>query len=171
MPDFKGKNIEREIRRNQNYLVILGTGVLAFAVWTVVRTLAQYFLQQAEIKAMVEVEAAAPPEIVNAAMTVMLILILALLVIELILRLIVGFSARAEGKGKKKRKGYLVVAVFLIVLQAFSIGITLAGIFTDPGVIVEGIIGILIEITSAITIIQLIMASVRLRKLTAQKGQ
>ena len=162
-----GVIMEREIRRNQNNLVILGTGVLAFGAWTVIRSLALYLIQRSEIERMV---ASAVPEdlaaMVMAAMTGIIVVVLA---IDLIFRIIVGFSARAEGKGRKKHAIYLAAAVLLIVIHAISIGTGIAAIFADPEGIVESIIGAVIDFTSAITLVQLIMASVRLRKLTAQK--
>ena len=161
--------MEREIRRNQNNLIILGTGVLAFAVWTVVRSLIQYMLQSTEIKNLVSGMVA--EDQVNWVMTVIVIIIVVTLAVDLILRMIVGFSARAEGKGKKKRLGYLVAAVILIVVHVLNISQYIMLVIADTEQIMECIIGAIIEVTSVITLLQLIIASVRFKKLTAQKSQ
>ncbi len=170
--------MEREIRRNQSNLIILGTGIIAFGAWTIVRFLFTYFMQLDYLKAYTGNEiksnllagskAVVTDEMINTFLTIVLVAILAILVVDIILRLFVGLSARKEGRGNKKGYGYLIAAVILIIIHAVSVVMDLLSIFEGNYLSLETYISIIVDTSSAIIVIELIVSSVRLKKLTSQ---
>ena len=81
------------------------------------------------------------------------------------LRCFIGLSARAEGKGKRKSVLYLVftgiimlVYSFLIIFEAVYFMVQLKHIFTM-------IVTLIIDVTSLVFLIELMINSIRIRKL------
>lgn len=152
---------EVKLRRYRNLLIISGTGVIAFGVWSVVKTilfltLTPDYLRLDDIGDIGEAEMS----LVKIFVFVILGVIMA---IELLLRLYIGLSARAEGYGKKKRIVYVVVAAIILVLSLWSI-ITSFHV-SEYDSLLDMAVSLLLELTSAAAFFEVIYASYMVRRL------
>ena len=151
---------ERKMRRYQNLLTISGLGVIIFALWSVLKTILLFFLRE-------DVRAALPDD--AASRTILLVVIIGILVIDISIRLFVGLSARAEGFGKKKGYAYIVFAV----LAALASLASLVMIFFDStyNSITELVVSVIVEATSLVVTIELLVAAFTVKKLKKELGE
>ncbi len=152
--------MEKELRRYQSILSASGLAVIVFGVWSAAKTLILLFsgFGPYDIRAMLE-ELDAPP----GTLTVLFIIIFIILNIEIFFRLFVGLSARAEAAGKKKRVVYLVFAWIILAFSVLSIiSVFQTGFATDPW---DAVVTLIIEATSLFALINMIVASGKVRRL------
>ena len=91
-----------------------------------------------------------------------LTLVAAMGVIDLCVRVFVGLSARAEGRGERRNPFYLVVAAVAAIVNAMTLIVTVMGAssaVTIPYVLVSGAI----EATAFAALLMVIYSSIRLR--------
>lgn len=153
--------MERELRRYQDTLYSIGSGVLIFSVWTVLRTILQFVFERDSIRELIAEDASTPAS--ETEVFAFLFMVIIILAADLSIRIYVGTSARAEGRGNKRGTAYLFCAALMILLHAFSIYLTVTG--TDNISIAETIVSIVIEFTASAILIDLIRASVRVKQL------
>lgn len=156
--------MEKEIRRYQNTLIIIGTGVIAFGIWSVCRTLISVFINRDDITAMVIEGETGLTSL--AVLITFYVFMLIYLVLDLALRFFVGFSARQEGKGVKKGKAYLIAAAFIIAGSVINLVISVSLFAGGDTSLIEFLVTLIVEFTSAVTVFEMIAASVKLRKIT-----
>ena len=109
-------------RRLENNLMTVGTGVAAFGVWALVKYILTAFVLNEEIEDSME----------PSSLKVIYIFVFSLTLLDFLMRCFIGFSARAEGKGKNKGVFYLVITVLLILIYAFNIVVEIIGYITFP---------------------------------------
>ena len=159
--------LQIQLRKNQDTLKIVGLGVMAFGAWSIIRTILYITSQWSSI-----VEEITVPEVSETIMKTMYFFMTAVvLAVEIAIRLYIGRSAVAEGKGERKGPGYIVVA-FLITL----IGLALtASAIVIPGIHIELNLDLLaslfVEITSAVITFEMCWSAVRVRKLRRQLAE
>lgn len=110
-------------RRNSKTLVILGMGVIIFGFWSVIKV-AAYTLMGIPLFDATEMKDIGPEQ-----MPFLMTLLVIILTGDVIVRLIVGISARKEGLGRKVRSGYLILNVWLILFGLFTVGSVIREIF------------------------------------------
>jgi len=145
---------EVKMRRYQNLLTVSGLGMIVFALWSVLKTILLFCFNE---KLLAEV----PDDTLFR--VVLFSIIGVILLFDFLMRLFVGLSARAEGFGKKKGNAYIVVAV-LIALGSLA---SLVMIFFDSSIqsIIELIVSVIVEATSLIVVIELLVAAYTVKKL------
>lgn len=140
-----------QIRRLENTLTTIGTGIVAMAIWQTIKVILQLtLLNQIEKN-----EETISGVIIAISITVILGLI----------ECYIGFSARSEGKGKKKSGVYLVwtglyLAAFFVVL-VFEIYL----IFTDFDFTVSTIVIAIIDISAFVLNIEMMVSAIKVRRL------
>ena len=142
-------------RRLENNLMTVGTGVAAFGVWAFVKYILTAFVLNEEIEDSME----------PSRLKVIYIFVFSLTLLDFLMRCFIGFSARAEGKGKNKGVFYLVITVLLILIYAFNIVVEIIGYITFPPALLTMVVTLLIDVTSAAMLVELFVSSVKLRKL------
>lgn len=155
---------EVKMRRYQNLLTVSGLGVIVLALWSVLKTIL-YFVLNRDIfnQAFAGVSDNALVKAVAIGM------IAAILLIDLTIRLFVGMSARAEGFGKKKGYAYIILAVLLALLSLTSLVLIF---FNSSGKsITEMIVSVIVEATSLIVVIELLVAAFTVKKLRKELGE
>ncbi len=116
-----------ELRRYRSTLRIVGTGVIAFAVWAALKPfLILLMVPTGTVDSTLFQELPLSDKII----AVLMILLLEALVIGF--RLYLGFSARAEGLGKRKGKVYVVLAFVYFFIQ-LSVTILTVGYLIKRG--------------------------------------
>lgn len=162
-----------KLRRCQNTLSVVGTGIILFAAWSLVKTIGTLFVLQDDSGQPKIVEMRQKAAALTDAEFYLLVLAMALIImsLEVILRIYVGLSAKAEARGSKRRPLYLIMAGIL-VLESIGVLVTsltdlFAGHEEDPRQVLTTVI---IESTSLIMIIEMIVAAVQIRHLTGSGG-
>ena len=148
-------------RRLENNLVTLGTGIIAFGLWAFIKLLLTVmFLGSAYF--------ADSPEEQRLAVVIATWVVA---VLTLLMYVWIGLSARAEGKGKRKKPVYLFVVGMISVYGFVMILIEVYFIITEFNRITDPLtlfISTVIDVTRMIFLIELIYSSVSLRRIRKQ---
>ena len=157
------------LRRDENTLMVVGSGVILFGIWSVVKALLQGNASFSNMLAEARLEDAGLEELgfgdlswLVAALAAAFVLIALLL--DLSIRIFVGMSARAEGRGKKQGPVYLVLSVLLLALSGVFICSYLIMLFHGSDQVMDADAAILVELTSFVTLLQMILSAVRVRR-------
>lgn len=147
--------MEAKIRRTEDNLFVLGTSVIAFGLWNLIKFTVYFFFNSDDLKQAVD----------EKYFMFSVIVVWVIFFISFLLRCFIGLSARAEGKGKRKSVLYLVftgiimlVYSFLIIFEAVYFMVQFEHIFTM-------IVTLIIDVTSLVFLIELMINSIRIRKL------
>ena len=159
--------LQIQLRKNQDTLKIVGLGVIAFGAWSIVKSILYTTAQWSSIKE----EIVVPEANETIAKMVYIFMIAVTMVVEIAVRLYIGRSAIAEGKGERRRPGYVVVA-FLITGVGLTLTVTA---FAVPGIRVELnpelLVSLFVEITSAVVTFEMCWSAVRVRRLRRQLAE
>ena len=151
---------ERKMRRYRNLLTVSGLGVIIFGLWSVLKTILLLFMKEGILSEIPD----------DTFVRVMFFLILGgILLVDVLIRLYVGLSARAEGFGKKKGYGYVVIAILMALASLASLVL----IFFDSNEqsIWELIVSVIVEATSLVVTIELLVAAFTVKKLKKETGE
>ena len=151
---------ERKMRRYRNLLTVSGLGVIIFGLWSVLKTILLLFMKEGILSEIPD----------DTFVRVMFFLILGgILLIDVLIRLYVGLSARAEGFGKKKGYGYVVIAILMALASLTSLVL----IFFDSNEqsIWELIVSVIVEATSLVVTIELLVGAFTVKKLKKELGE
>ena len=104
-----------EIRKSQNTLIVVGSGIVLFSIWTVVKTMGTLFLLRKEtvegIRNMMEPVEGITDDAVFLLLIVMFVVFSAVL---MGIRMYVGLSAIAVGRGRRRSLLFILIAVIMI---------------------------------------------------------
>ena len=166
----RNTNNEIELRRNCDRLISIGTGIMAFSVWTVVKIVGLFLYNKQEvldyIAAGVEADSAEKKMMIT---YIALVLLAIMLIIVIAIQFYTGASAIAVGRGrsKKKRRMYLVFGVIMLISSVLSVVQMARDLFTGqtdntPDIFSSSII---VEVTWLILLVEMIYSSIKVRKL------
>lgn len=147
--------MDAKTRKTAINLITLGTGVIFFGIWTLVKSLVSFILLDAELH----------ENLTEEMILFTKIFFWALIAVSFILNLYVGLSARALGKGKNKSSFFLVVAGIIVFFRSIIAAIELIGAFLDYGDTINLIITAFIDITTIVFLVELMVYSIRLKKI------
>ena len=163
--------LEMELRLSMSIMRMLGTCILAFTVWSLVKPFLTILLilpeqiMQGDTAGMSD----EIPKITNRTLAaVIILLLLTFLLLLLALRLYLGFSARAEGLGKPKGRAYVIIAFVFFAVQAVLFAWALFRIVSGrvaDGSVWETVTSQLLETCSLVTMGDMAFTAVRVRKL------
>ncbi len=157
--------METELRRNEISLVTLGTGVLLFGVWSVVK-----ILLYLRTEAFASLENSVSHEELLFVKILSFVILALLLLIDFGIRLKIGRAARAEGMGCRQKNTYLYLTVLLMLVNLFLDGF---GIFFAVTVglgghsYVDFAVSLLVDLSVTVLLAELIITVRRVRKLRA----
>ena len=177
------------LRRSQAILFNIGTGIVIFGVWTIVKTLLTLLTGRYQIfKTAQELSAGSEYFVSPRIFAVLLVIIFAAMTfIDIWLRFYVGLHARRDARGKKAGRLYIIITCLMILGSILLITAniyTLATRFMAALAAAEAaaqevvppvnsdisITGVLIELTSLIMMIELVASAGRVRKLGGHSG-
>lgn len=164
-------NKEQELRRYQNELVIIGGGVIAFGLWSAVRTILTIFFGNDQILQEMGTVTNEFPEYRWVFYVLVFLVIFVIIGLFISIRLFIGSRARREGLGVKKSNLYLVLTVILIVVNIGSMGSVILGILDTEEDVLSEFVQILIDITNVVTLIQLLIAAKKSRQIEKELEQ
>ena len=159
-----------KLRRSRDTLIIVGSGIILFGVWAAVRLYSMAFLRKsatlAEIReAMPEGSEPASDAMILGVMFVMITIVVAF---EIGVRLFVGLSAIAEGRGKRSGKLYIPFVYIFIVLSFCTIIYYLVAMLAneagDDSFKDVSAASVVVEFTNMVMLIQMAASARRVKK-------
>ena len=167
-------------RRDRNTLRIVGAGTIAFGIWSLVKVFTVLFIRRNEIITAGDEDAQekgldATEISPSLLFKMMLIMAMTMLIFDIAARLLVGFSAISEGNGRNMIFPYVVIACIIMITNISNIITLLTGTQEDAGLLTEVfnndsmLSSVLIELTSFIMLLEMTIASVRIRRFTRQQ--
>ena len=156
--------METELRRRRSELLTLGYGIIAFGLWSVLKTYLYTWVDP------IITEADVTAENRTAAAIVAYIMVTMVLAVDFGLRLYVGMSARAEGMGKKKGRGYIVVAALMLLISVLLWFLSLGYIQSraENDSLMDYIVSMVVDLTSIAILTRLVYNAVKVRQLRRQ---
>lgn len=159
--------METELRRCRSNLGSLGSGVIVFMVWELIRPILISLLAQ-------ETSDAAPaavtlPELSQGLFVSLIAAVLVLAVLDIMLRFYIGRAARAEAAGKQKGNAYVVFAFLIFGFQAIGLLVTIIQLFRVGlmgNTILDTVASLLVELSSTIIMGELAFTAVKVKKLS-----
>ena len=157
--------MEHELRRRQVTLVTLGTGVILFGVWSVVKSLL-YF----RTNLFKDLDTQVEPELLPYIKLFTVVIVALFVLADLGIRLKIGRRARAEGMGRRQKNGYLILAALIVLVNITGdlLGvyyIVKNGVPEQSGL--DYVVSVLVDLSSTILLAELIITVLRVRKLRA----
>lgn len=156
--------METELRRRRSELLTLGYGIIAFGLWSVLKTYLYTWVDPI-IK-----EIDTEEQYKMAATILAYVMISIILAADFGLRLYVGMSARAEGMGKKKGRAYIVVAALMlfvsVMLWLASLGYVQSR--AEKEALMDYIVSMVVDLTSIAILARLVYNAVKVRQLRRQ---
>ena len=155
--------MEKELRRRRINLMTLGSGVIAFGVWSVLKTFLymwvdSYTFEFPDIS----------PEFLAIAKLIAYAMMAFFMLIDLALRAYIGLSARNVGMGKKRGRAYIILAAFLLGMSLVSWVLMLVNHMSsrmENQSAMDYYVSLFVELTSGVILADLIYTAVRIRKL------
>ena len=186
MPAQNNEPNDIKIRKFRDTLVTGGFAIIAFGIWTVIKSIMGAFtilrpmLGNMSFEDLTQVQAEQLRELIdsNALFYTLLFFVLAFLIVDLAVRVYVGLSARAIGLQKKKRNGKersgIVWLVFGVTLTAFGIyslivSLTQAEELLHSYSIMYFVVSLFVDVTSIFVTAELVVTGFRLRGLTKKQ--
>lgn len=162
------------IRRSQNTLRIVGMGIIVFTLWTVVKYVGIMLFRKDEMMAFIrsgmgDGYSGASDTLF---MAVFAVLFGSILLIGLSIQLFVGISALREGQGKHSFFIYIPMAFLMVCSSVLTILSVMRSWFTGGAESADSlqlfnetsVSAVIIELTSMIMMIQMIVSARRVRK-------
>ncbi len=149
-------------RRNCNTLVVFGTGVAIFGLWSTLKFVGYLIFG---IPILTGEELAEFPDIFY---VIVIILTLLILLGDVALRFIVMRRSRAEGLGRKVSVRYLIVLGIIIIYGCTSVAYAIQDFLSVTGAFGDKYVEIFVELTVLFFEIELFIAAVRVRKFKAK---
>lgn len=168
--DSMENNNERMVclRRNQNALVVIGLGVIAFGIWSVIKAV---LYTAFNMEAFLDLSADSSLDR-NLGVVIFWIFMGIVLVIDLALRLHVGLSAVAEGRGRKKRHAYIVLALLMALISLMtviaSIVIAASG-YETTAPLGSLLVALIVELTSGILLVEMAVSAIKVKSLEKKR--
>lgn len=160
--------MEVQLRKHQNMLVIIGSGVMSFGMWSAIKMVLYSMMRRSEFRETIA-EQGASEDIQGVLLIIMYLFIGIGLAFILALRSYIGLSARAEGMGKKRGNGYIIAASLLTLVDTLIFAVVAYYSFTTPQSIddlLDRIVSGVVELTSLVTLAELVYSAIRVRQLT-----
>ena len=150
--------MQLELRRQQNNLVILGGGVIAFNLWGLLKMLLILITANTQKNYILQDVGEGMAEKIA-----FYVLFFIFIFADLLFRIYIGRSAIAEGRGKRKGTLYLLFAILLFVFYMAGIGLNMFIKLAEYESLEDRIVQTVIEITSAVIYLELFISALRTR--------
>ncbi|MBO5572958.1 MAG: hypothetical protein J5947_01790 [Clostridium sp.] len=150
--------MQLELRRQQNNLVILGGGVIAFSLWGLLKMLLILITANTQKNYILQDVGEGMAEKIA-----FYVLFFIFIFADLLFRIYIGRSAIAEGRGKRKGTLYLLFAILLFVFYMAGIGLNMFIKLAEYESLEDRIVQTVIEITSAVIYLELFISALRTR--------
>ena len=161
-------------RRYRSTLMIIGRGIIVFAVWTLFKTLSTVFMNRTEWIGFIRDNVDLKDVIISDELLFGMMLALAVLYLlfGVSSRLIIGISAINEANGIRKGRIYLPLSVIITVINSIELLLNLKNLFKisedELAMSNTSVAALIIQLTSMILLIELSVTAIKLRRLERQ---
>ena len=165
----------KSLRKSEKNLVTVGFGIMIFGVWNVIKTFSVLFLNQ---NAIVNLIKGYTEEDLNkyvsdsTIFTFIFIWFILFMSVGVIARLYIGCSAIFVGRYKRKKSLYIPITIIYIICSLGEFYYDFNDIFFNPDSISTNletrdspIVTLIIEITSMVMMVELVVLSRRIRRI------
>lgn len=151
---------ESELRKHQHTLVSVGTGLMFFGLWSVVKTVIYYLLNDPLKDTVDQFEEIGGPEIRAIVFAAGLALTLAIVLTDLFLRWVVGRTVRDYGMGKRDKIGirFYIALSIIILLDISEVVLGIYSYMQEEVDLIDNTVTLLVDMTSVITLLELIVS-------------
>ena len=146
--------MERKYRKWQSSLIIAGKITIALGVWDVIQSFVNFFIRNDQFT-----------EYDKTTTIIMRIFLMFYIAIIIGIRIFVGKCAITEGKGGKTRYFYLVIAVFMLLINLFSLVSFVLSMFKGGVEYDTLIIACLFDILSSVSLIEMFVSSIVVKRI------
>lgn len=166
------------LRKYEHNLILVAMGILIFGLWNLAKSLGIIFLNRSVFIDMIRESIADTDVAANEGLIfIILVLIVALLLsVGLIARLFIGLSAISVGRYKRRKTLYLPVTILYILASVVEIYMDFDYYFLNSSETIaleisdSPLVSMMIEVTSVIMMVELVVYSVRIRRLRAKES-
>lgn len=159
--------MEKKLRRMESNLVISGTGLITFMVWEFIRVLMIVYSYKDEVMELLRQDENYDWE--DMSLPVMLLLFGLILIVIALPYLYVAKCARDEGRRKKSRRVYIVIAIILLIPQAISAIYSVVDVFMSDDIFVSAVTAT-IDITVLAVLAETVTTAIRVKKYRKELG-
>lgn len=147
-------------RRDSNTLVTLGTGIIIFGLWSIVK-LAGYLIFDIPIY-----DESLTSEFDGEAMNIVMATFYIMLIMDVLVRLYVGLNAISEGRGNKNSGTYLAFNVMMILMSIVSVVSVIWVALTADSIdlFTDYYISLFMELSSLVISIEVYLAALTVRR-------
>lgn len=149
-----------KIRRLENNLVTLGAGIIAFGLWSVIKFSLTNLMMGKEFTDTLDNEYRLAFNLIG----------IAFIIGSFLIYLWIGLSARAEGKGKRKKIFYLIAVVIIIIYSILMILYECFLMIISEEGILSFVVAMIVDGTRTVFLIELLYSSITLRRLKKQRS-
>lgn len=154
--------MEKKLRKREAQLVDAGRGVILFGIWEVAQV-NMFLAMSSEFKEAWQTALQIAGVDVKVYTVGLWVFVVFVLLLQLLPRLYIGFSAVADGKGRKKGNAYIVLAAVLLVFNLQTSWISnFSGI---SQVSVNMIVRLLLNVVSLYIMVELLIAGIGVKRL------
>lgn len=158
--------MQEELRRHQHTLVIGGTGVIFFSLWSLVKgTIFSFLIKPAEAAANTY-DTSFASEHIHLVVLLLVALVLAM-ILDFPLRLYAARAATAIGKGRRNSSfGFMAALVIITLIDLFEIVLGVMTFSLERGTFFNDIIAIVVDLTSFFILVRMLYAVHMIKKLS-----
>ena len=160
-------SMKQKLRRLENNLVISGTGLMAFTVWSFIRVLLFVYTFRYELMELMRQQDDWDGD--DIPFSLVLLVVVILLAIVALPSLYVAKAARDEGRRRKSRKAYIVLAMIMLIPQALGAIYSIADIFVADDAFDASVTAI-IDITVLAVFAETVTTAIRVKKYRKELG-
>ena len=167
-------NMQTELRKHQHTLAVVGMGAIGFGIWSVIKAI----LYLTIINPLKDTVLADYENITDLeyeyliALGVTIVITVLIVLIDLLLRWRVGKLALDIARGNKLptarffiRTGFVILVDVLELVTGF---LGIIGVISSDESILDALSTLLVDLTSVVTLIEMVVAAVMIRKITEQ---
>lgn len=149
-------------RRESSTLVVLGTGVMVFGIWSIIKLIGTFAFRIPLFTASEE------EDLGSVGMLFAVIIAVIIVSVDVLLRIFVGIRARREGAGKKAGKAYLVFLVLMIIVSVISVIVEIDAVLSAERDFFDSYANLIMELTSLVVSFEVYMAAIYVRRFRAK---
>lgn len=146
--------MDKDTRKKEVNLSTLGTGVILFGAWDLIKFILTYLMYKSELE----------PLIPEKYKTVILAIVWGVPFVAFLIRLYIGTAAKSESRGKRRRLFYIILSGFLALISTLVVVGEIVLFFMDTPVTLSAIVSLLLDFTSMAILYELIVNAVSIRR-------
>ena len=164
--------MQTELIKHRHTLAVVGLGAIAFGIWSLIKSILYFVLVEPIIKTISSNYDNLSNSKIEAwvLIAITLSLVVLFVLIDMLLRWKVGRKAMAVSRGEREPGvGFFVLSSILLLMDMSELvmGIlSIAGIISSDEDLFDQISTLLVDFTSVVMLIEMIVAAVMIRKLT-----